>query len=114
MKSTVSAIFVAANVLPGIAVKGGDVGTYLILAIIFGLVNALVKPIVSALSCPLVLVTLGLFVLVVNGMMLMLTASFSDGRLIVEGWGTAILGGIVMGLVNVVLEAILGLNRKDD
>ena len=107
------AIFLTAQILPGIKVEGG-VGSLLLLALIFGLVNALVKPIVELLTCPLVIITIGLFVLVINGAMLMLTADLSGGRLFVAGWGPAIVGGIVMGLINVILEAILGLKKKDD
>ncbi len=107
------ALFLTAQLLPGIKVNG-DVGTLLLVALIFGIVNALIKPIIEMLTCPLVILTIGLFVLVINGAMLMLTASLSGGRLIVDGWGTAIVGGIIMGIINVVLEAVLGLNKKDD
>src|SRR5512133_3102284 len=97
------AIAVTASILPGIHVVNNDIGTYLLLGLIFGIINALVKPLVSLLTCPLVIVTLGLFVLVINGFMLLLTAAFSGGRLVVDGLGWAILGGIIMGIVNVVL-----------
>ena len=106
------AIAITAYLLPGITVNGG-IGTYLILAIIFGIVNALIKPIVKLLTCPLIIVTLGLFILVINGAMLMLTGAISGDRLIVSGWGSAIIGGIIMGVVNVVLEAITGLNKSE-
>ena len=106
------AIAVTAAVLPGITVHGGIV-SYLILAIIFGVVNALIKPIVKLLTCPLIIVTLGLFILVINGAMLMLTSSISGGRLFVAGWGSAIVGGIIMGVVNVILEAVTGLNKTE-
>ncbi len=108
------AIAVTAYLLrPHIAVEGNDIGTYLLLGLIFGLINALVKPLVTLLTCPLVILTLGLFIFVINGFMLLLTSSFSGGRLYVEGLLWAIVGGIIMGLVNVVLEAVLGLNRKE-
>jgi len=106
------AIAVAATLLPGIHVRDGSISTYLLLGIVFGLVNALVKPIVTLLTCPLIIVTLGLFILVINGLMLMLTGSLT-GLLAVNGLGSAILGGIVMGLVNVVLEAVFGLGKRD-
>src|SRR5437016_4947070 len=107
------AIAVTAAILPGIHVVNNDIGTFLLLGLIFGIVNALVKPIVSLLTCPLVILTLGLFLLVINGLMLLLTASLSGGRLIVDGLGWAIIGGIIMGVVNMVLEVALGLNRDD-
>ncbi len=107
------AIAVTAAILPGVHVVYGDIGTYLLLGLIFGIINALVKPLVALLTCPLVILTLGLFILVINGFMLLLTASLSGGRLVVDGLLWAIVGGIIMGLVNVVLEAVLGVNRKE-
>lgn len=106
------AIAITAALLPGITVNGG-IGSYLIIGLIFGIVNALVKPIVKLLTCPLIIVTLGLFILVINGAMLMLTGAISDGRLVVAGWGSAIIGGIIMGVVNVILEAVTGLNKGE-
>ncbi len=102
------AIGLTAYLLPGIRVTANSITTYLLLGVIFGIVNALVKPIVSALTCPLVIVTLGLFILVINGLMLLLTANLSGGRLQVDGLGTAIIAGIVMGIVNAVLEGVVG------
>ena len=112
----VSAIAIAATAYllqPHIAVANNDIGTYLLLGLIFGIINGLVKPIVSLLTCPLVILTLGLFLLVINGFMLQLTAAFSGGRLFVESLLWAIIGGIIMGLVNMVLEVVLGVNSRD-
>ncbi len=105
------AIAVTAAVLPGIRVANNDIFTFLLLGLIFGIVNALIKPIVTLLSCPLVILTLGLFLFVINGVMLMITAALSGGRLFVDGLGWAIVGGIIMGLVNMVLEVLLGMNE---
>jgi putative membrane protein len=104
------AIAIAASLLPGIDVVDNDLGTYLIIALVFGILNALVKPILVILTCPAVILTLGLFLLVINGLLLRITADLSGGRLIVDGWGAAILGGIIMGLVGMVLESVLGLD----
>jgi putative membrane protein len=105
------AIAVTAAILPGIQVVRNDILTFLLLGLIFGVVNALIKPIVSILSCPLVILTLGLFMFVINGIMLLITAALSGGRLVVEGLGWAIVGGIIMGIVNMVLEVLLGMNN---
>ncbi len=108
------AIAVMVAVLPGITVRDESIATYLLLGLVFGLVNALLKPILTILTCPLIIVTLGLFVLVINGLILMLTGSLTGGLLSVDGLGWAILGGIVMGLVNVVLEGLFGLVKGDN
>lgn len=108
------AIFVTAALLPGIRVRDENPLTYLLLGILFGVLNAVVKPVLKVLTCPLILLTLGLFILVINGLILLLTSVLSGGALVVDGLGTAILGGIVMSLTNVVLEVLLGLRGKDD
>ena len=107
------AIVVVAKLLPGIRVHN-SVGSVLLVALIFGIVNALVKPIVKFLTCPLVLLTLGLFSLIINGLMLELTASLSNGALVVENLGWAIVGAILIAIISVILERILGVNDDDD
>jgi putative membrane protein len=102
------AIGLTAYLLNGIRVTDNSITTYLLLGLIFGVVNGLVKPIVKALSCPLVLLTLGLFVLVINGAMLMLTSYISGGALQIDSWLTAIIAGVVMGVINIVLEGVVG------
>jgi putative membrane protein len=108
------AIGFAAWLLPGIRVVDNSIGTYILLGVLFGVVNALVKPLVTLLSCPLVILTLGLFVLVINGLMLQLTATLSGGLLQVNGLGTAMVAGVVMGVTNMVLEAVTGAFTEDD
>ncbi len=105
------ALVITAYVLPGIHVET-EIGALLVVALIFGVVNALVKPVITILSCPLIILTLGLFYLVVNGLMLLITDALSGGRFEVDGLGWAILGGIVMGLVGMVLESVLGLDSE--
>ncbi len=106
------AIAVTAMLIPNIQVANNDIGTLLIIGLIFGIVNSLLKPIMILLTCPAVILSLGLFILVINGMMLLITDSLVGDRLVIEGgiW-TAILGGIVMALVSMILE---GLMKTDD
>jgi putative membrane protein len=75
----------------------GEPGTYLWIALIFAVVNAVVGPVLRLLSFPFVLVTLGLFLLVVNAALLGITAALTD-RLQVDGFGTAILGGLLLAI----------------
>jgi len=110
------ALVVTAHLLPGITLSDTSVEVVLIIALIFGVVNAIVKPIVTILTIPLTIVTLGLFLFVVNGLMLLLTEALSGGRLQVAGLGAAIIGGIVLGLVGMVVEAVfkaLGIAEED-
>ncbi len=75
----------------------GEPGTYLWIALLFALVNAIVGPVLRLLSFPFVLVTLGLFLLVVNAALLGLTAALTD-RLQVDGLGSAIVGGLLLAI----------------
>jgi putative membrane protein len=114
LRVVVSAIAIAitAAVLPGIHVVNNDMGTLLVIGLIFGLVNAVLRPIVSLLTCPFIILTLGLFIFVINGLMLLVTASLSGGRLQVENFGWAVVGGIIMGIVGVILESVLGIRDR--
>lgn len=125
------ALWVAALIVPGIALwetgaphtpGGGAMGeqstvptltALLVVAVVFTLVNAVVKPIVRLLSLPLTVLTLGLFLLVVNAMMLLLTSSITSAleplgvQYAVSGFWPALWGGIVVGLVNWALGVLL-------
>ncbi|MFE9169291.1 phage holin family protein [Streptomyces kebangsaanensis] len=85
-------------------------GTLIAVALVFGLVNFLVKPVVKVLTFPLFLLTLGLITLVVNALMLLLT-SWVCGKLEVsfhvEGFWTAVLGGLVVSVVSWALNLVL-------
>ncbi|MGY1594733.1 phage holin family protein [Geodermatophilus sp. SYSU D00965] len=75
----------------------GEPGTYLWIALIFAVVNAIVGPILRLLSLPFVLLTLGLFLLVINAALLGITAAITD-RLQVNGFGSAIVGGLLLAI----------------
>ena len=108
------AIAVTALLIPGIQVANNDIVTLLILGLIFGLVNSMLKPILLLLTCPMVILSLGLFILVINGVMLMITDALVGDALIIEGgMSTAIWGGMVMAIVSMILEAVLRLDDKD-
>jgi len=75
----------------------GEPGTWLWIALIFAVVNAIIGPILRLLSLPFVLLTLGLFLLVINAALLGLTAALTT-RLEVDDFGTAILGGLLLAV----------------
>lgn len=104
------ALSAAAWLVPGITLTGGfwDV---LLVALVFGVVNALLKPIVLLLSLPFLILTLGLFAFVVNGVMLLVTAALTD-HLAVAGLLAAILGSIVISLVTMLLGGALDDAKK--
>ena len=91
---------------PNAAGPLGEFGTYLWIGLIFGVVNAIVGPILRLLSLPFVLLTLGLFLLVINAALLGITAAVTD-RLTVDGFGTAVLGGLILAVVGWVADQVL-------
>ncbi|HEX6485323.1 MAG TPA: phage holin family protein [Nocardioidaceae bacterium] len=108
------ALAVAAWLLEGIRVGGKTTGeqavTLIIVALIFGVVNAIVEPVVKLLSLPFILLTLGLFLIVINALMLLLTSWISEQigqRFVVDGFWTAVLGGIIITIATWILEAVL-------
>ncbi len=102
--ATALAIGVAAQVLPGIQVDG--LWAAIVAALLLGLVNVTLRPILLLLTLPLTVVTLGLFALVVNGAMLALVASVVKG-VHVAGFGSAVLGAILISLVGSLLTWLL-------
>ena len=84
----------------------GVYGTYLWIGLIFGVVNAVVGPILRLLSLPFVLLTLGLFLIVINAALLGLTALLTD-RMSIDGFGTALLGGLILAVVGWVADQLL-------
>jgi putative membrane protein len=110
-------IYAVAHLLDGISVVEnssgtfGEQGTYLWLAALFAVVNAIIGPVVRLLSLPFVILTLGLFLLVVNAALLAITAGLSD-RLQVDGFGTAVVGGFLIALFSWIAELLLPLKVK--
>jgi putative membrane protein len=94
------------NVVPNESGPLGVTGTYLWIGLIFGVVNAIVGPILRLLSLPFVVLTLGLFLLVVNAALLGLTALVTD-RLTVDGFGTAVIGGLILAIVSWIADQVL-------
>ncbi|MFF5719578.1 phage holin family protein [Streptomyces buecherae] len=109
-----AALWVAIWLLKDITLTGENTGrktvTLILVALLFGLVNFVVKPVVKFLSFPLFLVTLGLFTLVVNALMLMLTSWLADTMDLsfhVEGFGAAFVGALIISVVSWALNAAL-------
>jgi putative membrane protein len=112
------ALWIVTILVGGISFVGGDnsverAGIIFVVAVIFGLVNAIVKPIVQIVSIPLYIVTLGLFHVVVNALMLWITSWITEttthwGLQIDDFWWTAIWAAIVLSIVSWALSLIVG------
>ena len=104
------ALYIAVRFVPGISAEGG-VGTFVLVALILGVANVLVRPLLTILSCPLLILTLGLFSLVINALILWLAGSVAAGLGLdfrVDGFVPAFWGGLVVALVNWVMSLLLG------
>ena len=98
-------LWVAAELIDGIDLAEG-IGSILFVAIVFGIVNAVIKPAAKLLALPITLLTLGLFTVVVNAAMLALTGWLTDS-LDVEGFWPAVFGAIVVSVVSWVLSVFV-------
>lgn len=97
-----AAIGLTSWLLPGVDVDGGFV-TYLWVALIFAVVNAILGPILHLLSAPLTVVTLGLFALVVNAALLGITASLSQD-LSIDGFLTAVVAAVLIAVFSTIMN----------
>lgn len=113
------ALWVASLLLDGIEFGGSGTNKVLTIvgvAVIFGLVNALVKPLLKLISLPLVVLTLGLFLIVINALMLLLTSWLSGvvglDFTVQSFFWDAVLGGIIVGAVATVVDMLLPDGRE--
>jgi putative membrane protein len=103
------ALYAAIQLVPGIQAPNTDWGAILGLALIFGLVNALISPILKFLTCPLIILTLGLFTLLINTFIFYLAGQIGTWFGIgfdVSGFGAAFLGGLITSIVSIFLTLL--------
>ncbi len=104
-----AALWVATRAVSGVSFNGGAL-PFLGVALVFGVVNAIIRPVLKILTFPLILVTLGLFALVVNGLMLWLTSSLSASLGLgfhVSGFWSAFWGAIVVSVTSLILSMLI-------
>ncbi|AXG78848.1 phage holin family protein [Streptomyces paludis] len=109
-----AALAVAVWLIQNITLTGDSTGkkalTLVLVALLFGVVNFVVKPVVKLLTLPLFVLTLGLFTLVINALMLLLTSWLADKLDLsfhVEGFWTAVLGGLIISVVSWAMNVVL-------
>ena len=100
-----AALWVATRFVPGVTYSG-ELLPFLGVALVFGIVNAFIRPVAKLLTLPLIILTLGIFALVVNGLMLWLTSSLSESLGLgfrVSGFWAAFFGSLVVSIVSTLL-----------
>lgn len=108
---TTGALFLAVSIVPGLQfdMAGHGIIRLFLVAAVFGVVNAVLKPLLSVLTCPLIILTLGLFALVVNALLLKVTGWLSTRwglGFSVAGFWPAFWGGVVIGISSALLLAV--------
>lgn len=100
-----AAVMVAGYILPGINIE--SIGTALLIAVVLGVANAIIRPILVILTLPITILTLGFFILVINALLVLLVSNIVPG-FTVDGFWWAMLFSIVLSLVSWFLNAIAG------
>jgi putative membrane protein len=107
-------LWVATLIVPGIANDAGTdsarVGTLVAVALIFGVVNAVLKPLIKVVGCPFYVLTLGLIGLVVNALLFLLVGAIANAiglPFTVDGFGSAFFGAIVVAVVGFILHFLI-------
>ncbi|HSK94871.1 MAG TPA: phage holin family protein [Candidatus Angelobacter sp.] len=112
-----AALYIAVMLVPNLEFDFGADGAwwkFLLVALIFGLVNTFLRPILRILTLPITIITLGLFLLVINALLLMLTGAISaelDLGFTVGDFFAALLGSIVISIVGFLLSMVIGTGR---
>ena len=105
------ALFAAAWLVPGIVVGKSGWVVYAAMAVVLGLVNAIVRPLLKLMTCPLIILTLGFFVLIINGLTLWLSSAIAVNwfhvGFYVDGFWSAFWGALIVSVVSVVLSALV-------
>lgn len=119
LAANAAALWVAVLVVGGISLDEGSAGSdeisrrlvmLLIVAAFFGIINAVIKPVVKLLALPLYILTLGLITFVINALMLLLTSGIADVLDVpfhVDGFGAALVGGLVVSFVSFMINVVL-------
>ena len=98
-------LYLASEIVPGVRIEG--TGSFILAALLLGIVNAVVRPVAFLMTLPLTIVTLGLFLFVLNAAMFGLVAAFLD-NFTVSGFWAAIFGAIVVSLTSTVASWFIG------
>ena len=97
------AFWAVVAIVPGIDIVPASTQNFLFIAAVFIIVNEVVTPVLRFLGAPLTCLTLGLFALVINGAVLLLVSALMDS-LVIDGWGAAIIGAVVLAIVSGVVN----------
>ena len=105
------AVLAAVHIVPGIQLKDHNFWTPFVTSLVLGILNAFIRPILMLVALPLLIVTLGLFTLVINALLLSLVSVLLGHYFVVDNFGAAFLGALVISIVSLILNFLTGANR---
>jgi putative membrane protein len=105
---TTLAVLVAVYIVPGIQFRGGSLWTPFMASLVLGILNAFIRPILMFFALPFLIVTLGLFTLVINALLLYLVGLILGDYFVVDSFGSAFLGSLIISVVSVALNILTG------
>ena len=105
------AVLVAVYIVPGIRFTDNNLLTPLITSLVLGILNAFMRPILMLLALPLLIYTLGLFTLVINALLLYFVSFLLSQHFVIDSFGAALLGALIISIVSLVLNLLTGGSR---
>ena len=105
------AVLAAVYIVPGIRFRDDSLWTPFVTSLVLGILNAFIRPILMFLTLPLLIFTLGLFTLVINALLLFFVSLLLGRYFVVDNFGAAFLGALVISIVSLVLNFITATNR---
>ena len=108
---TTLAVLVAVNVVPGIHFQDNNLWIPFVTSLVLGILNAFIRPILMLIALPLLVLTLGLFTLVINMLLLYFVGVLLKPHFVVENFGSALVGSLIISVVSVALNILTGTNR---
>ena len=106
------AVLAAVYIVPGIRFKDDSLWTPFVTSLVLGILNAVIRPILMLVALPLLIFTLGLFTLVINALLLSFVSVLLGRYFIVDNFGAAFMGALVISIVSLVLNFLTGTNRS--
>jgi putative membrane protein len=108
---TTLAVLVAVNVVPGIQFQDNNLWIPFVTSLVLGILNAFIRPILMLIALPLLVLTLGLFTLVINMLLLYLVGALLKPHFVVDSFGSALVGSVIISVVSVALNILTGAGK---
>ena len=99
------ALIAVSQIFDGFSLEG--FGTAILASFILSIINVIIKPILIFFTLPITLITFGLFLFIINAITLMITQALFGSSFVIEGFGTALIGSIVISIITMLLSSLV-------